>query len=111
MDVSLPIRFLKANLEKLLNNLPSIPVATRMSSTSRETQHENIPTFILADSVYPSTSRIMPTFKNNECNRNRDIKKLNIKLADIRYYVENTFDICKKRFRLLNHAIEYVKQD
>ena len=29
--------FLKANLEKLLNNLPSIPVATRMSSTSRET--------------------------------------------------------------------------
>src|SRR5947207_972703 len=111
MDVSLPIRFLKANLEKLLNNLPSIPVATRMSSTSRETQQENIPAFILVDSAYPSTSRIVPTFKNNECNRNRDIKKLNAKLAGIRYYLENAFGICKGRFRLLNRAIECAKQD
>src|SRR6266496_1944836 len=38
--------FLKANLEKLLNDLPSIPATTCMSSTSRETQHEHVPTFI-----------------------------------------------------------------
>ena len=53
----------------------------------------------------------MPTFKNNECNRNRDIKKLNVKLAGICYCVENAFDICKGRFRLLNRVIECVKQD
>jgi hypothetical protein len=87
--------FLKSNLEQLLSRLPSTPVATRMSSTSRETQHENVPAFILADSAYPSTSRIVPTFKNNESNRDRDIKKLNTKLAGIRYYVENAFGICK----------------
>jgi hypothetical protein len=103
--------FLKANLEKLLSNLPSIPVATRTSSTSRETQYENVPAFILADSAYPSTSRIVPTFKNNECNRNRDIKKLNAKLASIRYYVENAFCLCKGRFRLLNRALECARED
>jgi hypothetical protein len=103
--------FLKSNLEKLLSNLPPIPVATRMSSISRETQHENVPAFILADSAYPSTSRIVPTFKNNECNRNRDIKKLNAKLASIRYCVENAFGICKGRFRLLNRALECAKED
>ena len=88
--------FLKANLEKLLNNLLSISIVTCISSTSHETQHENILAFILANSICPSTSRIMPIFKNNECNCNRDIKKLNIKLIDIRYYIENAFDICKE---------------
>ena len=87
--------FLKANLEKLLSNLPPIPVATRTSSISHEIQHENIPAFILADSAYPSASRIISTFKNNDCSRNGDIKKLNAKLTGIRYYVENAFDICK----------------
>ena len=103
--------FLKANLEKLLSNLPPIPVATHTSSTSRETQHENVPPFILADSAYPSATRIVPTFKNNECNHNRDIKKLNAKLAGIRYCVENAFGICKRRFRLFNRAMECAKED
>jgi hypothetical protein len=103
--------FLKSNLERLLSNLPSTPVATRTSSTSRETQHENVPAFILADSAYPSTSRVVPTFKNNECNRDRDIRKLNTKLASVRYCVENAFGICKGRFRLLNRALECAKED
>jgi hypothetical protein len=103
--------FLKSNLEQLLGTLPSTPVATRPSAASRETQHENIPAFILADSAYPSTSRVVPTFKNNECNRDRDIKKLNAKLAGIRYCVENAFGICKGRFRLLNRPLESAKED
>lgn len=37
------------------------------------------------------TSRVVPTFKNNECNRDRDIKKLNAKLAGLRYCVENAY--------------------
>jgi DDE superfamily endonuclease len=103
--------YLKSNLEKFLGPLPSTDVPTRTSTTSLETQYENIPAFILADSAYPSTSRVVPTFKNNECNRNRDIKKLNAKLAGIRYCVENAFGICKGRFRLLNRPLESAKED
>ena len=103
--------FFKTNLEWLLGDLPSVPVATRISSTSRETQYENVPAFILADSAYPSTSRVVPTFKNNECNRDRDIKKLNTKLASIRYCIEHAFGVCKGRFRLLNRPLECAKED
>jgi hypothetical protein len=85
-------------------------VATLTSRTS-ESQYENVPAFILADSAYPSTSRVVPTFKNHECNRSRDINRLNKKLAGIRYCVENAFDICKGQFRLLYKALECAKGD
>ena len=103
--------FLKSNLEQLLSNLPSTPVAIRTSSTSHETRYENVPAFILADSAYPSTSHIVPTFKNSECNHSRDIRKLNAKLVGIRYCVENAFGICKGRFQLLNCALDCAKHD
>jgi hypothetical protein len=80
--------FLKSNLEQLLGDIPSILVATRASTTSHETQYENVPAFILTDPAYPSTSRVVPTFKNTECNGDRYIKKLSAKLAGIRYCVE-----------------------
>ena len=102
--------YLKANLERLLNSIPSSPMATKAPPTSHETQHENVPAFILADSAYPSTSRVVPTFKNHQCST-RDIRKLNAKLAGIRYSVENTFGICKGRFRLLNRPLECAKDD
>jgi len=66
--------------------------------------------FILADSAYPSTSRIVLTFKNHQCST-PDIRKLNAKLAGIRYSVENAFGICKGRFRLLNRPLECAKDD
>ena len=85
---------LKANLEQLLSAIPPYPLRTKASSTSRETQNEYVPAFILADSAYPSTSRVVPTFKNNECST-PDIRDLNTRLAAIRYSVENAFGICK----------------
>lgn len=103
--------FLKSNLEQLLGNLPSIPVATRTSTTSHETQYENVPAFILTDPAYPSTSRVVPTFKNTDCNGDRNIKKLSARLAAIRYCVEQAFGICKGRFRLLTRALEGAKED
>jgi DDE superfamily endonuclease len=102
--------YLRANLDELLGPLPSTPIATKVSPTS-ETQYDDIPAFILADSAYTSRRHIVPTFKNFECTRNRDIAKLNAKLASIRYCVENAFGICKGRFRLLNRALECAKDD
>lgn len=101
---------LKKNLERLLNNLPSSRIPTRASNTTQETQHEDVPAFILADSAYPNRSRIVTTFRNTDCHRDRDIKRLNAKLAGIRYCVENAFGICKARFRLLNRPLECAKE-
>ena len=102
--------YLKANLEHLLSPIPSCPVFTKASSTARETQQENVPSFILADSAYPSTSRVVPTFKNHECD-SRDVSKLNRKLSSVRYIVEQAFGICKGRFRILNRPLECAKDD
>lgn len=101
---------LNANLERMLSSVPDTPVATKTSSTSSETQQENIPAFILADSAYPSTSRVVPTYKNHECST-RDIRNLNARLAAVRYSVENAFGICKGRFRLLNRPLECAKEN
>jgi hypothetical protein len=101
---------LKRNLERLLNNLPTSRILTRASNTSQETQHEDVPAFILADSAYPNRSRIVTTFRNTDCHRDRDIRRLNAKLAGIRYCVENAFGICKARFRLLNRPLESAKE-
>jgi hypothetical protein len=102
--------YLKTNLEQLLSPIPSFPVFTKASSTTRETQQENVPAFILADSAYPSTSRVVPTFKNYECS-NRDVNKLNKRLSSVRYIVEQAFGVCKGRFRLLNRPLECAKDD
>jgi hypothetical protein len=102
--------FLRANLERFLKSLPSVPVATKATDTS-ETLYEAVPAYILADSAYSSTSRIVPTFKNTECNRCRIVAKLNAKLASVRYYIENAFGICKGRFRILNRPLECAKED
>ena len=102
--------FIKANLKRFLSHLPSVPVATKATDISK-TQYEAVPAYILADSAYCSTSHLVPTFKNTECSRCRIIKKLNAKLASIRYCIENAFGICKGRFRLLNHSLECAKED
>jgi hypothetical protein len=103
--------YLKKNLERLLGNLRSTPIPTRPSSVSHNTQQEDIPAFILGDSAYPSRARIVPTFRNCECNRSRHVKELNMKLAGIRYYIENAFGILKARFRLLNRPLECSRED
>jgi DDE superfamily endonuclease len=102
--------YLKKNLEQLLGNLHSTPVPTRLSSTSHDTRYEDVPAFILGDSAYPSRTRVVPTFRNCECNRSRHVKELNAKLAGIRYSVENVFGILKVRFRLLNRPLECAKE-
>jgi DDE superfamily endonuclease len=101
---------LKAKLKTLLQSLPSIPVATRATDTS-PMQQEFIPPFIMADSAYGSTARMVPTFKNTECARCPLTKQLNARLSGIRYCIENAFGICKGRFRLLNRPLECAKED
>lgn len=101
---------LKGRLSEFLTGLPLIPVATKASDTG-DVQQESIPPYILADSAYPSTVHMVPTFKNTDCSNDRLIKNLNFKLASIRYCIENAFGICKGRFRLLNRPLECAKED
>jgi DDE superfamily endonuclease len=96
---------LKSNLERL-GRLPTTPLPTCTSASDTEIRYENVPAFILGDSAYPNRTRIVTTFKNTDCNRNLYIKKLNTKLAAIRYCIENAFGILKARFRLLNRPLE-----
>jgi hypothetical protein len=101
---------LKASLETLLFNIPSVPVATRRQD-SDEMQYEYVPAFILVDSAYPSTSRTVPTFKTTECRNSSSVKRLNEKLSSIRYCIEQAFGICKGRFRLFSRPLECAKDD
>jgi DDE superfamily endonuclease len=101
---------LNARLETFLSPLPPIYVATKATDTS-PIQQEAVNAFILADSAYPTTSRVVATFTTTECNRCPDTKSLNLKLASIRYYIENAFGICKARFRLLNRPLECARDD
>ena len=52
---------LNHNIETFLNSLPAMPVAT--INKASETSNELVPAFILADSAYPNTLRIVTTFK------------------------------------------------
>lgn len=97
-------------LDELFNNLPSTSIPTLASDTS-EIQHELVPAYILADSTYPSTARMVPTFRNTDCDRCQLTKQLNFKLASIRYCIENAFGICKGRFRILDRLLEYAKEN
>jgi DDE superfamily endonuclease len=101
---------LNTKLERFLCALPPIYVSMKATNTSL-VQQEAVQAFILADSAYSSTSRMVPTFKTTECNRCPITKKLNYKLASIRYSIENAFGLCKGRFRLLNRPLESAKED
>lgn len=98
------------NLETLLNQIPATQVPTKADDASATT-YESVPAFILADSAYPSTSRVVPTFKISECSRCPLTKRLNRKLAAARYSVENAFGICKGRFRIFNRPLECAARD
>jgi len=100
---------LKRKLEMFLSPLPAIPVAT--INEASETTHELISAFILADSAYPNTRRVVTTFKNTECDQCPITKRLNRKLASARYCVENAFGICKGRFRIFHRPLECAAED
>jgi DDE superfamily endonuclease len=99
---------LNHSLETRLNTLPSSPISTLIEG---QTQTEYVPAFILGDNAYPNTSRIVPTYRVTEVNHCPITKKLNRKLASVRYCVENAFGICKGRFRLLNRKMECATED
>ena len=100
---------LKTDIDKFLGPLASTPIIT--INDAGETINELVPAFILADSAYPNTPRMVTTFKNTECTRCPIIKQLNAKLAGARYYVENAFGICKGRFRILSRPLECATED
>lgn len=101
---------LKQNLATFLSNIPSVPVAAQHANND-QMHYEHVSPFILADSAYPSTKHIVPTFRTTECNRDQTVKKLNKKLSSIRYCIEQAFGICKGRFRLLQRPLECSKDD
>src|SRR5579859_2878075 len=102
--------FLNANVERLLSSLRPTPMRT-MNPNTKEVQYEDVPAFILSDSAYCSDSRMVPTFKNTDCSHCGVTRKLNAKLAGIRYYIENAFGILKGRFRILLTPLKCTRED
>ena len=72
---------------------------------------EDIPPFILADSVYSNTKHMVTTFKTTECVRDPEICALNKKLGGARYHVENAFGILKRQFQIFKQALECSHED
>jgi hypothetical protein len=101
---------LNRELDNLLANIPSVPLATKHPVTA-EMRYEHVPAFILADSAYASTKQVVPTYRTTECDRDPVTKKLNKKLSSIRYSVEQAFGILKNRFRILFREMECAKWD
>jgi hypothetical protein len=96
------------DLEERLRDLPTTRISTIVDGESRL---EEVPAFILADSAYPNTSHVVPTYRVTECNNCPITKALNKKLSGVRYHVENAFGICKGRFRILNRPMECASED
>lgn len=96
------------DIENLLQQLPSTPITTFNGQT---TQIENLPAFILGDSAYVSSNKMVPTYRVTECSSCPITKALNRKLSSIRYCVENAFGICKGRFQILNRPMECAADD
>lgn len=101
---------LNRELDNLLANIPSVPLATKHPDTG-EMCYEYIPAFILADSAYASTKQIIPIYRTTECDHDPITKNLNKKLGSIRYSVEQAFGILKNRFRILFYEMECAKWD
>lgn len=101
---------LNRKLEQFLSQLPSTPIETKATSQS-ETRIEEIPAFLLGDSAYASTRRMVPMYKITDTNQNVITKNLNEQLAGIRYCIENAFGMLKGRFRVLNRDLECAAED
>ena len=94
--------------------LPVLPLTAAVTTLADENSPlvlERIPAFILADSAYASTQHIVPTFRMTECLRDPLNKKLNFKLASIRYTVENAFGLLKGKFRIFQRSLEAAKDN
>jgi hypothetical protein len=76
-----------------------------------ETETESIPFYILGDSAYANTARMVTTYETGQCQNNRIIKKLNAKLAGMRYIVEHAFGDLKGRFRLLMIPMQTARKN
>ena len=101
---------LRQRIDEFFRWLPSHPVPTKRTEASEMVQEE-VPSFILADSAYPSNQRMVPTFRPTDCKNCPVTKKLNEKLASVRYCIEMAFGRCKGRFRILNRPIECARDD
>lgn len=94
--------------QEWLSKLPSKKLSTGFANGV--TIDEEIPPFILADSMYPNSKHLVTTFKTTEC-RDPIIAKLNKKLGGARYHVENAFGILKGRFQIFQRPLQCAKED
>jgi hypothetical protein len=97
--------YLGRNYEALLGqyNTTELP--------SGDDQVENIPAFILGDSVYPNTRHIVTTYKVYKCDRDPSICKLNWCLSKVRYHVEHAFGLLKGRFQIFTKPLTFTAED
>ena len=98
------------DLEGYLSSLPMSRIQIG-ETAEKEPIYALVPPCILADSAYGSTARVVPTFRNVECDNDIIVKALNAKLAAMRYKVEHAFGVGKKRWSILGKKVECAKFD
>jgi len=87
--------------QEILGRLPERIV------TVGENETAVLPMFLLGDSAFANTKHFVTTFETNEINRSISVKRLNRRLAGMRYIVENTFGVLKCRWRILMNKMNY----
>ena len=69
-----------------------------------------IPLYLLGDSAYGNSKRMVTTYEIGECERDHIVQKLNKRLAGVRYVVEHAFSLLKGRFRILLSSMPMAKR-
>ena len=76
-----------------------------------DTEHVQIPMYILGDSAFGNTVHMVTTYEMTEVNSNVDIKRFNRRLSAMRFIVENAFGVLKGRWRVLLDGVMYGQHD
>src|SRR5438105_1402301 len=72
---------------------------------------EEIPAFILRDSVYRNSCHMVTTYKVTECKADASVCYLNFQLSKARYKVEHAFGLLKGQFQVFEKPLRSAGKD
>jgi len=101
---------LRRNLPELLQGR-AVPLITGWDAERDEAIVEQIPPFILADSGFANTDRVVTTFDMRQIQSSPIVRKLNHRLSAMRYNVECAFGLLNGRFKILRRPLDCAVSD
>jgi len=101
---------LRRHLSGMLHG-ETVPLITGWDAEQNEAIVEQIPQFILADSGFANTDRVVTTFDMHQIQSDPIVRKLNHRLSAMRYNVECAFGLLNGRFKILRRPLDCAVKD